>query len=55
MKGKLMFDQEPIDMNDREIAEESLMLLRGFRDALMGAAQNPMVGAMLPGLKKLGQ
>lgn len=50
-----MSDESVKAMSDREIQEEQLLLLRGFRDALMGAAQNPMIGQMMPGLKKIGK
>lgn len=36
------------DMTDREIAEETLILLRGFSDAFMAISSNPMLSAMLP-------
>lgn len=36
------------DMTDREIAEETLTLLRTFRDALQAISQNPMLRAMMP-------
>lgn len=40
------------DMTDREIAEESLILLRAFADALSVIGNNPMLGAMMPNLPK---
>lgn len=35
-------------MSDREIAEESVILLRAFGDALEALGQNPMLRAMMP-------
>jgi hypothetical protein len=44
-------DYRPVeDMTEREIAEESLILLRAFADAFAAATANPMVAAMMPGL-----
>lgn len=52
-------DGRPIDgrnrtlaatMTDREIAEESLILLRAFGDALQALGDNPMLRA-LPGMR----
>lgn len=36
------------DMSEREIAEETLILLRAFADAFQAATRNPMMSAMLP-------
>jgi hypothetical protein len=41
----------PAYMTDREIAEESLILLRGFYDALTALSASPMA-AMVPGLRQ---
>lgn len=35
-------------MTDRAIAEESLILLRAFGDALQALGENPMLKAMMP-------
>lgn len=40
----------PADMTDREIAEETLLNMRGLADLLNGIAANPMIRAMVPGL-----
>lgn len=40
-------------MNEREIAEETLLLLRAFTDIFEGIARNPMLAAMIPGLPRL--
>lgn len=40
--------QDPKTMTDREIAEESLVYLRAFADALSAVASNPFMGAMVP-------
>lgn len=40
------------DMTEREILEETLILLRAFSDALSVLGSNPMLGAMIPGLPK---
>lgn len=40
------------DLTDREIAEETLTLLRGFADALEAISSNPMMRAMVPGLPR---
>lgn len=37
-------------MSDREIAEESLILLRAFGDALQALGSNPMIKA-IPGMR----
>lgn len=39
-------------MTDREMAEETLILLRAFGDALAVISSNPMLGAMVPGIPK---
>lgn len=36
------------EMTDREIAEETLAMLRAFGDALEAATSNPMIRAMMP-------
>jgi hypothetical protein len=38
-------------MTDRELAEEVASNLRAFSDALENLAQNPMLKAMLPGVR----
>ncbi len=38
----------PATMSDRQIAEESLILLRAFGDALEVIANNPMLQMMMP-------
>lgn len=39
---------KPACMTDRAIAEESLVLLRAFGDALQELGNNPMLKAMMP-------
>ncbi len=41
-------------MTDREIAEETLILMRAFADMLMQIGNNPMVAAMMPGFNPRG-
>lgn len=41
----------PAEMTDREIAEETLLRLRNFDDVLEGIAANPMMRAMMPGMR----
>lgn len=49
--GELANGRLPVEeMNDRQIAVETLILLRAFGDALEAASSNPMVRAMIPGL-----
>lgn len=45
--------KSPSTMTDREIAEESLILLRFFGDALTAISSSPMASAMMPGFPKL--
>lgn len=40
-------------MSDRELAEETLLLLRVFSDAISELSNSPMAKAMLPGFPKL--
>jgi hypothetical protein len=40
-------------MSDREVAEETLLLLRVFSDAISELSNSPMAKAMLPGFPKL--
>jgi hypothetical protein len=47
-----MNHRDVTEMTDREIAEESLALLRAFADAFQQATQNPMMAAMMPGLAR---
>lgn len=37
-------------MSDRELAEETVLMLRQFADAISALAANPMVKTMLPGM-----
>lgn len=37
-----------VDMTDRQIAEETLALLRTFAEALGAVAASPMAGMMMP-------
>jgi len=51
MKGPTMESQkEPFEMTDREIAEETLAILRTFAQTFMAMSQNPMLRAMMPGM-----
>jgi hypothetical protein len=54
MKGKLVKTDTkgrmvPAEMTDRQIAEETLILLRAFGDVISALGQNPMAVAMLGG------
>lgn len=40
-------DKSVQEMTDREIAEETLLLLRAGRDAVLAALENPMLGGMM--------
>lgn len=42
------------EMTDREILEETLVLLRFFGDALTAISSSPMAAAMMPGFPRLG-
>lgn len=42
----------PSAMSEREIVEETLLLLRVFGDALSAISNSPMAAAMMPGLPK---
>jgi hypothetical protein len=48
----MMEHRDMTEMTDREIAEETLILLRAFADAFQQATQNPMMAAMIPGLAR---
>jgi hypothetical protein len=41
------------EMSDREIAEQSLILLRSFANALESLTSNPMISAMMPAPSQL--
>ena len=44
-------ERKPVqEMTDRELLEEILILLRAGEDAVRMVSQNPMLGAMIPGL-----
>lgn len=44
-----MDERTPVrDLTDRELMEESVVLLRAFSDALMQLTQSPMFAAMMP-------
>lgn len=40
-------------MSDRELSEETLLLLRVFSDAIAEISASPMAKAMMPGFPKL--
>lgn len=46
--------QHVSEMTDRQIAEETLHLMRAFSDVLSAIGSNPVAAAMIPGLGKLG-
>jgi len=43
-------NKEVYEMSDREIAEETLLILRTFAETFMAMSQNPMLKAMMPGM-----
>ncbi len=53
MKGKPAMDTQevknPETMTDREIAVETLVLLRFFAEAMQAIGKSPMMAAMMPG------
>lgn len=43
---------DPSEMTDREIGEETLLLMRAFAEMLAAVGSSPMAATMFPGLGK---